>query len=144
MTLKKYFPWLLAALLALALIWALSTQAVSLSDVGLIDMGRVLSESDYAQRLNSQLTAKYDQLVAQLQAAAESEEIDENEKAEQDRAIYAEYLRFRQELETQFQQALDRAIAEAADEANLQLVLDVDLVRYGGKDISDDIIKRLD
>lgn len=106
MTLKKYFPWLLAALLALALIWALSTQAVSLSDVGLIDMGRVLSESDYAQRLNSQLTAKYDQLVAQLQAAAESEEIDENEKAEQDRAIYAEYLRFRQELETQFQQAL--------------------------------------
>ncbi|HHX01563.1 MAG TPA: hypothetical protein GX739_02705 [Firmicutes bacterium] len=140
----KYIPWLLAACLVLALIWVLSSQAVTLSNVGLIDMGKILSESQYAQRLNDQLSEKYDQLVSQLQATAESAEIDENEKAEQDRAIYAEYLRFRQELETQFQAALDRAIAEVADEANLQLVLDFDLVRYGGKDISDAIIKRLD
>src|SRR5690606_18912208 len=131
-------------LLAGALIWVLSTQAVTVNNVGLIDMGKILSESQYAQRLNDQLSEKYDQLVAQLQASAESEEIDEEKKAEQDRALYAEYLRFRQELETQFQAALDRAIAEAAGDANLQLVLDVDLVRFGGRDISDQIIKRLD
>jgi len=140
----KYIPWLLAACLALALIWALSAQTVNVNHVGLIDMGKILSESKYAQRLNEQLTDKYDQLVAQLQASAESEDLSDDEKAEQDRAIYAEYLRFRQELESQFQAALDRAIAEAASEAGLQLVLDVDLVRYGGKDISDEIIKRLD
>lgn len=140
----KYLPWLLTALLAGALIWVLSTQAVTVNNVGLIDMGKILSESQYAQRLNDQLSEKYDQLVAQLQASAESEEIDEEKKAEQDRALYAEYLRFRQELETQFQAALDRAIAEAAGDANLQLVLDVDLVRFGGRDISDQIIKRLD
>lgn len=140
----KYIPWLLAACLALALIWALSALTVNVNHVGLIDMGKILSESKYAQRLNEQLTDKYDQLVAQLQASAESEDLSDDEKAEQDRAIYAEYLRFRQELESQFQAALDRAIAEAAGEAGLQLVLDVDLVRYGGKDISDEIIKRLD
>ncbi|HOB08879.1 MAG: hypothetical protein WAP20_02715 [Limnochordia bacterium] len=140
----KYLPWLLTALLAGALIWVLSTQAVTVNNVGLIDMGKILSESQYAQRLNDQLSEKYDQLVAQLQASAESEDIDEEKKAEQDRALYAEYLRFRQELETQFQAALDRAIAEAAGDANLQLVLDVDLVRFGGRDISDQIIKRLD
>lgn len=140
----KYLPWLLTALLAGALIWVLSTQAVIVNNVGLIDMGKILSESQYAQRLNDQLSEKYDQLVAQLQASAESEDIDEEKKAEQDRALYAEYLRFRQELETQFQAALDRAIAEAAGDANLQLVLDVDLVRFGGRDISDQIIKRLD
>jgi len=140
----KYIPWLLAACLALALIWALSALTVNVNHVGLIDMGKILSESKYAQRLNEQLTDKYDQLVAQLQASAESEDLSDDEKAEQDRAIYAEYLRFRQELESQFQAALDRAIAEAASEAGLQLVLDVDLVRYGGKDISDEIIKRLD
>ncbi|MFY9435890.1 MAG: hypothetical protein WAQ42_03190 [Limnochordia bacterium] len=140
----KYLPWLLTALLAGAFIWVLSTQAVTVNNVGLIDMGKILSESQYAQRLNDQLSEKYDQLVAQLQASAESEDIDEEKKAEQDRALYAEYLRFRQELETQFQAALDRAIAEAAGDANLQLVLDVDLVRFGGRDISDQIIKRLD
>ena len=140
----KYLPWLLTALLAGALIWVLSTQAVTVNDVGLIDMGKILSEGQYAQRLNDQLSEKCDQLVAQLQASAESEDIDEEKKAEQDRALYAEYLRFRQELETQFQAALDRAIAEAAGDANLQLVPDVDLVRFGGRDISDQIIKRLD
>jgi Skp family chaperone for outer membrane proteins len=105
-------------------------------------MGKILSESEYAQRLNEQLAEKYDQLITQLQSS-DTEGIDEETRADQERAVYAEYLRFRQELETEFQAALAKAISEAAEEADLQLVLDVDLVRYGGKDISSEVIKRL-
>gem|GEM_PF-311252 len=140
---QKYIPWLLAALCVTALVWVLSTKTVSPDHIGLIDMGKILSESQYAQRLNEQLAEKYEQLVAQLQSDSESDTVDEAEKAERDRAVYAEYLRFRQELESEFQAALDRAITEAAETANLQLVLDVDLVRYGGKDISSEVIKLL-
>jgi Skp family chaperone for outer membrane proteins len=139
---RRYIPWLLAALCALALIWVLYGQNASLEQIGLIDMGKVLSESEYAQRLNEQLAEKYDQLIAQLQSS-DTEGIDEETRADQERAVYAEYLRFRQELETEFQAALAKAISEAAEEADLQLVLDVDLVRYGGKDISSEVIKRL-
>ncbi|MFB5065654.1 MAG: hypothetical protein ACE3NC_00505 [Candidatus Wallacebacter cryptica] len=139
---RRYIPWLLAALCALALIWVLYGQNASLEQIGLIDMGKILSESEYAQRLNEQLAEKYDQLIAQLQSS-DTEGIDEETRADQERAVYAEYLRFRQELETEFQAALAKAISEAAEEADLQLVLDVDLVRYGGKDISSEVIKRL-
>ncbi|HHT36022.1 MAG TPA: hypothetical protein GX019_02465 [Firmicutes bacterium] len=139
---RRYIPWLLAALCALALIWVLYGQNASLEQIGLIDMGKILSESEYAQRLNEQLAEKYDQLITQLQSS-DTEGIDEETRADQERAVYAEYLRFRQELETEFQAALAKAISEAAEEADLQLVLDVDLVRYGGKDISSEVIKRL-
>lgn len=136
----KYVPWLLTALFALILISLLSGQQDHLQHIGHIDMTRILNESPQAIYLNEQLTAKYDQLVAQLQT---ENDLDEEEKADIERAIYAEYLRFRQELESQFQAALDQAITKAAEAANLQLVLDEDLVRYGGKDISGEVIKRL-
>lgn len=137
----RYIPWLLVALCAIALIWFLANQTIPVHQVGLIDIGRILTESPQAQRLNQQLSEKYEQLVAQLQA--EDEELDEVAKAERERTIYAEYLRFRQELENQFQAALNKAIAEVAEAENLQLVLDEDLVRYGGRDISNEVIKRL-
>lgn len=78
----KIYSWLLAALCALALIWVLYGQNAPLEQIGLIDMGKILSESEYAQRLNEQLAEKYDQLIAQLQSS-DTEGIDEETRADQ-------------------------------------------------------------
>ncbi|NMB39237.1 MAG: OmpH family outer membrane protein [Firmicutes bacterium] len=136
----KYVPWVLAALCILLVVGFWTDSLKTPSRIGLIDMGRILNESSHAIRLNEQLREKYEQLVAQLQNESD---MDEENRAEYERAIYAEYLRFRQELEDQFQAALDQAISEIASAKNLQLVLDVDLVRYGGKDVSSEVIEQL-
>ncbi len=140
---NRYIPWLLTALLAIGLIWVLAQEALPINQVGIIDMGRILSDSQYAQRLNDQMLEKYEQLIANLNVEVDRAELNETDSVEQERMIYAEYLRFRQELESDFQAALNKAIEEIAVAEKLQLVLDEDLVRYGGKDISSEVIKKL-
>jgi Skp family chaperone for outer membrane proteins len=136
----KYVPWLLTALCILLVVGFWTDAVKTPQRIGLIDMARILNESSHAIRLSEQLREKYEQLVAQLQNESD---VDEETQAEYERAIYAEYLRYRQELENQFQAALDQAISEIASARDFQLVLDVDLVRYGGKDVSSEVIERL-
>ena len=120
-------------------IWAISNRNVQ-QQIGLIDIDRILNESTGAARFNEQVREKYDQLIVELQREPY---MDEQAQAEYERAVYAEYLRVRQELEDEFQKILDQAISEIATIKGLHLVLDEDLVRYGGQDISGEVIKRL-
>lgn len=136
----KYLPWALATLGAIIILALLINPTIAPRNIGIVDMGRILNESPQAQQLNEKFSEKYEQLIAQLQI--EADDID-TERADYERAIYSEYLRFRQELDAQFQVALNEAIAAVAEAENLELVFDEDLVRYGGTDISNLIIKNL-
>lgn len=168
----KYVPWFLTALFALLAVAVMIMGFNPSEQIGIVDIERVLEQSPKAADLNNQFVEKYNDLVEQLSHLAEestaqtdnepqtlennidnsSPNVEEQQflveptdpqRVEKERQLYAEYLQFRQDLENDFQADLDKAIAGAAKAENVQLVFDEDLVRFGGKDITSAVIKRL-
>jgi len=139
--LTKYLPWVAVILLGAALAWLLWGPA-SEPQIGVIDLVRIVDESPRAQELNKMLMDRYNELVEQLTAAVD-EEATEEELASQERQAYAEYLAYRQELEAQLQAEVDKAVRQVAQDKGISLVIDSDVVRYGGVDISSEVIGRL-
>ena len=138
----KYLPWGLVALLAIALLWAFMTGPTG-ETVGTVNLGRIVDESNRAQTLNQMLSDRYNELITRFNLEAEPTE-DDVDRANRERQAYAEYLAYRQELEGQFQLEVDRVVQEVAQSESVTVVFDEDVVRYGGKDLSDEVIKRLD
>lgn len=137
----KYLPWGLAGLLAIALIWAL-TMAPSGETVGTVNLARIVDESARAQELNRMLSERFEELVTRFDLGTEPEEGDVD-RASREREAYAEYLAYRLELETQFQAEVDGIIKEVAQQEKVTIVLDEDVVRFGGKDLTDEVIVKL-
>lgn len=137
----KYLPWGLVGLLAIALIWAL-TMAPAGESVGTVNLGRIVDESARARQLNQMLSDRYDELITRFNLASEPEE-DDVDRANRERDAYSEYLSYRLELESQFQLEVDKVIQEVAKREKVTIVLDEDVVRFGGKDLSDEVIRRL-
>ena len=137
----KYLPWGLVALLAIALVWSFLTGSTG-ETVGTVNLGRIVDESNRAQALNQMLSDRYNELISRFNLEAEPTE-DDLDRANRERQAYAEYLAYRQELEAQFQVEVDRAVQEVAHAEKVTVVFDWDVVRYGGKDLSDEVIKRL-
>src|SRR5690554_3354627 len=110
--------------------------------VGTVNLGRIVDESARAQHLNELLSERYNELITRFDLGSEPEE-DDVDRANREREAYAEYLSYRLELETQFQSEVDAIVREVAKNENITIVLDEDVVRFGGKDLSDEVIKRL-
>ncbi len=136
----KYLPWLVTALLGLLIVGLLMWSPQG-SIIGVINMGQIIEGSPKARELNLELSQRYNLLLDEIRTGEEG--LDEAAQADRERQVYAEYLRFRQELEEQFQIELDRAIASVANELNINMVVDEDVVRFGGKDITREIIAKL-
>jgi len=137
----KYLPWGLAGLLAVALIWAL-TMSPGGEEIGTVNLARIVEESARAQELNQMLSDRHNELITRFDLGSEPDEED-LDRSERERAAYAEYLSYRLELETQFQREVDEVIAKVAKDKNVALVLDEDVVRFGGQDLTNDVIKGL-
>jgi len=137
----KYLPWGLVALLALALIWSFWAGAPA-ETIGTVNLTRIVDESARAQNLNQKLNDRYNELITQFNLEEEPDE-DDPGRADRERQAYAEYLAYRQDLEVQFQQETDRVIREVAENSRVSVVVDEDVIRFGGHDLSDEVIKRL-
>jgi len=137
----KYLPWALAGILAVALIWALFAGPGGAS-VGVVNLMRVVDESPRAQELNQQLAQRYQELLTRFDLEEEPPEEDVD-RASRERQAYAEYLAYRQELELQLEQEVNAAVKEVAEGRGISVVLDSDVIRYGGTDITDDVISKL-
>ena len=138
----KQILQLLVALFLGLIIGILLSDSQSAVEIGLVNMGKIVDESPKAHELNQQLSEMYQLLLAEIQE--QRERLSEEELAEVEKAAYAQYLEYREQLESQFQQALDQAIADAAEADNIHFLLDKELVRYGGKDLTNKVIKRLE
>lgn len=137
----KYLPWGLVGILAIVLIWSFWAAPMG-ETVGTVNMNRVVDESPRAQQLNQMLSDRYNELITEFDLGAEPTE-DDLERPERERQAYASYLAYRQELEIRFQEEVNKAVGEVAQEKKITVVVDEDIVRYGGKDLSDEVIKRL-
>jgi Skp family chaperone for outer membrane proteins len=139
--LVKYLPWIGMVLLAAALAWVL-VETPREAQIGVIDLVKIIDESPRAQELNRMLMERYNELVAELNESV-GEETPEDERADRERQAYSAYLAYRQELEAQLQVEVDEAVRAVAQDQGIPLVVDSDVVRYGGKDISGEVIARL-
>lgn len=137
----KYLPWGLAIVLAAAAVWGFVGQSPG-ETVGTVNMGRVVDESPRAHELNQLLSERYDQLISEFSLGEEEDE-DEPDRADRERQAYGQYLAYRQELETKFQEEVERAVREVARDRKITVVVDEDVVRFGGKDLSDGVIDKL-
>jgi outer membrane protein len=138
----KYLPWGLVGLLALALVWFFLA-APEAEGVGTVNLTRIVEESARAKELNQMLSDRFDELLTRFDLESEPDEEDVD-RANRERQAYSEYLAYRLELETQFQAEVDAAVREVAEGEKVKVVLDEDMVRYGGKDLTNEVIKRLD
>ncbi|HHY14751.1 MAG TPA: hypothetical protein GX521_01615 [Firmicutes bacterium] len=137
----KYLPWGLAILLAAVALWGVLGQS-SGETIGTVNIARVVDESARAQELNQLLSDRYDELIAEFDLESEAEEGD-TERADRERQAYTQYLAYRQELEVKFQAEVEKAVQEVARAKKVTVVVDDDVVRFGGSDLSDEVIKRL-
>jgi len=137
-------PWwvVAGAIILVALIagtaWSLREQG---NDVGVIDLGRVVARSPLAQRYEKQLAEKYEELQAQLEK--EKTNLDEESRKAREKELMAEYLRLKQELEGKLEKQIDEALETIAKQKNLGIVVYKESVRYGGKDVTDEVVKAL-
>lgn len=107
--------------------------------VGKIDITRIVNESPRAKKYQEQLNARYESLVAGLQQNGLSEEELKRRKEE----AYAEYQRLKSELEARLDREITAEVQRLAREKSLSVVLFKEAVRYGGIDLTDDVIARL-
>lgn len=111
-------------------------------NVGLLDMDKVLRISKRAQELQNELIDIGNKLEAEYQEKEEKLSGEEG-KEELDR-IYEEYVYNKQRLERTLNQELSETIAEISREEKLEIVVYNEIVYYGGVDITDKVITRLD
>lgn len=137
----KYLPWVLVVVLAALLVWGFVTQPMG-ATIGTVNLARIVDESPRAQELNELLSKRYDELITEFNLGTEPTE-EETDRAERERQAYAQYLAYRQELEQEFQEEVDGAVQEVAKSKKVTVVVDEDVVRYGGTDLTGEVIKRL-
>lgn len=137
----KYLPWVLAGLLALALVWVVFA-GVGREQVGVVNLMRIVDESPRAQELNELLAQRYQELLTRFDLEDEPT-ADDVDRSTRERQAYAEYLAYRQELELQLENEVNAAVKEVAESRGISVVLDSDVIRFGGTDLTDDVIRKL-
>jgi outer membrane protein len=110
--------------------------------VGVVNLMRVVDESPRAQELNQMLADRYQELLTRFDLEDEPTEEDVDRSA-RERQAYAEYLAYRQELELQLEGEVNAAVKEVAESRGISVVLDSDVIRYGGTDLTDEVIRKL-
>ncbi len=101
-------PWSVIA--GIAIVAALAAGALWLrspgSNVGVVDLARIVAESPLAQRYEKQLADKYKELQTQLEE--EKTNLDEQSREAREKELMAEYLKLKQELEASWRKRLTR------------------------------------
>lgn len=107
--------------------------------VGIIDVDQVVAKSQQAQKYQEQLSAKGKELTERLQGSQATGEAKEKEQQQ----AYNEFIQTKQELEQKLDQDMQKAVEEVAKEKKLTTVLFKKDVRYGGVDITEEVIEKL-
>lgn len=133
--------WILAlAILAVALS-LVALGGSSRGKIAVVDMGRVLKESPKAQQFEGELAKKYQQLTEDL---AKKKDLSKEEREKQQAAAYDEYLKTKDQLEQKLEREVAAAVAKIAKSRRLSVVLYKEAVRWGGVDLTPQLISALD
>jgi len=110
--------------------------------IGMLDMERVLKESERAKELKDKLAEVGEDLEKNYEQK-EKELSGENKEEELD-SIYMEFLDNKQKLEGQLNQEINSILEEISESENLEIILYKKYIKYGGLDITESVIEKVD
>ncbi|EAX46466.1 outer membrane chaperone Skp (OmpH) [Thermosinus carboxydivorans Nor1] len=133
---------ILAAVLVFAVALLLGGCAgVGQQGVGVLDVNKVMAESPKVKQFQEQLNAKGKELSDQLEKDKASLSPEEFQKRQE--AAYGEFLKTKQDLESQIDASIKQALDQVAKDKKLGIVLYKNGVAQGGIDITDEVIKKM-
>ena len=109
--------------------------------IGILNVEKVMTESAKVKQLQDQLNSRGKELSDQLEKDKPNISAEEYQKRQE--AAYGEFLRTKQDLESQIDNAIKQALEQVSKEKNLGIVLYKNGVAQGGIDITDDVLKKM-
>lgn len=109
--------------------------------VGVLDVNKVMSDSPKVKGFQDQLNAKGKELSDQLEKDKPSISAEEFQKRQE--AAYGEFLKTKQDLESQIDTTIKQAIEQVSKDKKLSVVLYKNSVAQGGTDITDEVIQKM-
>jgi len=135
---RKAGKFLMLIVLAIFLTGILAG-CVGKTKIGVIDLEQVVAKSAVAKKYQEQLSNKGKELTQKLQKSKATGEAKEKEQQQ----AYNEFLQTKQGLEEKLDQDIKKAVEAMAKEKNLSAVLYKKDVRYGGVELTEEIIQKL-
>ncbi|EGO62945.1 OmpH family outer membrane protein [Acetonema longum] len=130
-----------AIIIVMTFILVLAAGCSGASQVGVFDPEKVMAESPKVKQLQEQLNVKAKELTDKLEQEKANLSAEDQQKRQEE--AYNEFLKIKQDLESQVDAALKQASDQVAQEKNLGVILYRSSVAQGGLDVTDDIIKKM-
>lgn len=137
---KRYLVVGMIFLLAMALLAGCSATG---EKIGIVDMDKVVKESPKAQEFQNQLDEIGTEIQNEYKAIEENNDLNEEEKNTKKEEVLQRFVAAKQELEEKLNSAIETAVKEIASEKKLEVIFYKHSVRYGGVDITQEVIEKL-
>ena len=139
---KKRNQWivlLIALMLSTGLLAGCSSEKPS--TIGIVDMQKVMTENGKIKEMQEQLNKKAQEITANLEKERATLKPEEFQQKEQ--LAYAEFMKMKQEFESKIQLQIQTVLEGIAKEKKLGAVIYKNGLAWGGVDITEDVLKKL-
>lgn len=110
--------------------------------VAVINQDKVWTESEAAQEYQSKLNKQIKELQQDFQQRAK--DLAADKRAQKHQEVYQKINQLREELKQKFKSEIKGVVEKIASNKEYDVVLNKQEVKYGGTDITSQVIKRLD
>ncbi|HWR29479.1 MAG TPA: OmpH family outer membrane protein [Negativicutes bacterium] len=139
---KKYTRWsAFLVIIMVSTVLLAGCGAEKPSTIGIVDMQKVMTENPKIKQMQEQLNTKAKELTANLEKEKATLKPEEFQQKEQ--LAYAEFMRLKQEFETQIEAQTKKVLEEVAKEKKLGAVIYKNGMAWGGIDVTEDVLKKL-
>ena len=111
------------------------------STIGIVDMQKVMTDNAKIKEMQEQLNKKAQELTADLEKQRTTLKPEEFQQKEQ--LAYAEFMKMKQEYEAKIQAQIQKALEDIAKEKKLGAVIYKNGMAWGGVDVTEDVLKKL-
>ena len=111
------------------------------STIGIVDMQKVMTENPKIKQMQDQLNTKAKELTENLEKERATLKPEEFQQKQQ--AAYAEFMKMKQEFEAQIETQTKKVLEEVAKEKKLGAVIYKNGMAWGGVDVTEDVLKKL-
>ncbi len=135
------FPRFLSGLLLLTLMFFSLAGCEREVGLGVVDLDRVLEEAPRAIYFQEKLDETGKEIEERYQI--DSDDISTEERLSLQEQAYQEYQSIKEELEDRLNNEIDQAVKEVAEEEKLDIIFYQKAVSFGGRDITEQVVEKL-
>lgn len=130
---------LIALMLSTSLLAGCSNEKPSA--IGIVDMQKVMTENGKIKEMQEQLNKKAQEITTALEKERATLKPEEFQQKEQ--LAYAEFMKMKQDFESKIQLQIQTVLEGIAKEKKLGAVIYKNGLAWGGIDITEDVLKKL-